>query len=151
MSQQKVDRYKKQKNDREKIQRREKWELRLEKLAIAVVCIAMVGWIGYSAYDLVTREDPNAEQEDGCDCPYRLSQQSFPDGYRIGRNLPGKSKPRCLCLHAASGLFDSCGIRQMDMRAWPLGSLPAGIKIRKRKGDSLYTVSLFFPQKQNYN
>ena len=63
MSQQKVDRYKKQKNDREKIQRREKWELRLEKLAIAVVCIAMVGWIGYSAYHLVTREDPNAEQE----------------------------------------------------------------------------------------
>ena len=63
MSQQKVDRYKKQKNDREKIQRREKWELRMEKLAIAVVCIAMVGWIGYSAYDLVTREDPNAEQE----------------------------------------------------------------------------------------
>ena len=45
MSQQKVDRYKKQKNNREKIQRREKWELRLEKLAIAVVCIAMVGWI----------------------------------------------------------------------------------------------------------
>ena len=33
MSQQKVDRYKKQKNNREKIQRREKWELRLEKLA----------------------------------------------------------------------------------------------------------------------
>ena len=63
MSQKKVDIYKKQKNDREKIQRREKWELRLEKLAIAVVCIAMVGWIGYSAYDLVTREDPNAEQE----------------------------------------------------------------------------------------
>ena len=63
MSQQKVDKYKKEKNDREKIQRREKWELRLEKLAIAVVCIAMVGWIGYSAYDLVTREDPNAEQE----------------------------------------------------------------------------------------
>ena len=63
MSQQKVDRYKKQKNNREKIQRREKWELRLEKLAIAVVCIAMVGWIGYSAYDLVTREDPDAEQE----------------------------------------------------------------------------------------
>ena len=63
MSQQKVDRYTKQKNNREKIQRREKWELRLEKLAIAVVCIAMVGWIGYSAYDLVTREDPDAEQE----------------------------------------------------------------------------------------
>lgn len=63
MSQQKVDRYKKQKNNREKIQRREKWELRLEKFAIAVVCIAAVGWIGYSAYDLATREDPNEEQE----------------------------------------------------------------------------------------
>ena len=63
MSQQKVDRYKKQKNNRDKIQRREKWELRLEKVAITVVCIAAVGWIGYSAYDLVTREDPDAEQE----------------------------------------------------------------------------------------
>ena len=28
-----------------------------------MICIAVVGWIGYSAYDLVTREDPNAEQE----------------------------------------------------------------------------------------
>lgn len=63
MSQQKVDRYKKQKNNREKIQRREKWELRLEKFIITVVCIAVVGWIGYSVYDLATREDPDAEQE----------------------------------------------------------------------------------------
>ena len=28
-----------------------------------MVCIVIVGWIGYSAYDLMTREDPDAEQE----------------------------------------------------------------------------------------
>ena len=73
-----------------------------------MVCIAMVGWIGYSAYDLVTREDPNAEQEvvttemDVTALTDYLSSLSQ-DGYRIGRNLPGKSKPRCL--HVASGFL----------------------------------------------
>ena len=63
MSQKKVDRYKKEKNNREKLQKREKRILNLEKVVVTVICIAVVGWIGYSAYDLVTREDPNAEQE----------------------------------------------------------------------------------------
>ena len=63
MSQKKVDRYKKEKNNREKLQKREKRSLNLEKVVVTVICIAVVGWIGYSAYDLVTREDPNAEQE----------------------------------------------------------------------------------------
>ena len=63
MSQMKVDRYKKEKNNREKLQKREKRILNLEKVVVTVICIAVVGWIGYSAYDLVTREDPNAEQE----------------------------------------------------------------------------------------
>ena len=63
MSQKKVDRYKKEKNNREKFQKREKRILNLEKVVVTVICIAVVGWIGYSAYDLVTREDPNAEQE----------------------------------------------------------------------------------------
>lgn len=63
MSQQKVDRYKKEKSKREKLQKREKRILLLEKLGVAAVCIVMAGWIGYSAYDLVTREDPDAEQE----------------------------------------------------------------------------------------
>ena len=65
MSQKKVDRYKKEKNNREKLQKREKRILNLEKVVVTVICIAVVGWIGYSAYDLVTREDPNAEQEVG--------------------------------------------------------------------------------------
>ena len=63
MSQKKVDRYKKEKNNREKLQKREKRILNLEKVVVTVICIAVVGWIGYSAYDLVTREDPNPEQE----------------------------------------------------------------------------------------
>ena len=63
MSQKKVDRYKKEKNNREKLQKRERRILNLEKVVVTVICIAVVGWIGYSAYDLVTREDPNAEQE----------------------------------------------------------------------------------------
>lgn len=63
MSQKKVDRYKKEKNNREKLQKREKRILNLEKVVVTVICIAVVGWVGYSAYDLVTREDPNAEQE----------------------------------------------------------------------------------------
>lgn len=63
MSQKKVDKYKKEKNNREKLQKRERRILNLEKVVVTLVCIAIVGWIGYSAYDLVTREDPDAEQE----------------------------------------------------------------------------------------
>ncbi len=63
MSQEKVDRYKKEKANRAKIQKKEKRVLFLEKFGIAAVCVVAVGWIGYSAYNLVTRPDPNKEQE----------------------------------------------------------------------------------------
>lgn len=63
MSQEKVDRYKKEKKNRAKLQKREKRALFLEKLAIGVVCLVAIGWIGYSAYGVVTREDPNEEKE----------------------------------------------------------------------------------------
>ena len=62
MSQEKVDKYKKEKANREKLQKREKRTLFLEKLAIGAVAIVMVGWIGYSAYGVLTREDPNEEK-----------------------------------------------------------------------------------------
>ena len=62
MSQEKVDKYKKEKANREKLQKREKRTLFLEKLAIGAVAIVMVGWIGYSAYGLLTREDPDEEK-----------------------------------------------------------------------------------------
>ncbi|HJD39243.1 MAG TPA: hypothetical protein H9913_04385 [Candidatus Blautia stercoripullorum] len=63
MSQKKVDKYKKEKNNREKLKKRERRILSLEKVVVTLVCIVIVGWIGYSAYDLMTREDPDAEQE----------------------------------------------------------------------------------------
>ena len=51
MSQEKVDKYKKEKANREKLQKREKRTL-----------FVMVGWIGYSAYGVLTREDPDEEK-----------------------------------------------------------------------------------------
>lgn len=54
MSQKKVDAYKEQKANRAKIMKKEKWILRLEKLAALVVCIAVVCWIGFSVYGKVT-------------------------------------------------------------------------------------------------
>lgn len=63
MSQEKVDKYKKEKANREKLQKREKRTLFLEKLAIGAVALVMVGWIGYSAYGVLTREDPDEEKE----------------------------------------------------------------------------------------
>lgn len=62
MSQEKVDKYKKEKANREKLQKTEKRTLFLEKLAIGAVAIVMVGWIGYSAYGVLTREDPDEEK-----------------------------------------------------------------------------------------
>lgn len=62
MSQEKVDKYKKEKANREKLQKREKRTLFLEKLAIGAVALVMVGWIGYSAYGVLTREDPDEEK-----------------------------------------------------------------------------------------
>lgn len=63
MSQEKVDRYKEEKTNRAKIQKKEKRILFLEKCAIAAVCVAAIGWIGYSAYNLITRPDPDKAQE----------------------------------------------------------------------------------------
>lgn len=62
MSQEKVDKYKKEKANREKLQKKEKRTLFLEKLAIGAVALVMVGWIGYSAYGVLTREDPDEEK-----------------------------------------------------------------------------------------
>lgn len=63
MSQEKVDRYKKEKANREKIQKQEKRTLFFEKLAIGAVGVAMIAWIGYSAYGVLTRPDPDEEQK----------------------------------------------------------------------------------------
>lgn len=51
MSQEKVDKYKKDKANRQKILKKEKMIHRLEVSAVALVCALALGWIGYSIYD----------------------------------------------------------------------------------------------------
>ena len=56
MSQKKVDAYKQQKANRQKIIKKEKRILMLEKLAALVICIAAVCWVGYSVYGKITAD-----------------------------------------------------------------------------------------------
>ena len=52
MSQEKVDRYKQEKASRKQIMRKQKAMGIVRKLILAVVAIALVGWLGYSAFDI---------------------------------------------------------------------------------------------------
>ena len=52
MSQEKVDRYKKEKANRKKIMRREKAMSVVRKLILTVAALALIGWLGYSAYGI---------------------------------------------------------------------------------------------------
>ena len=52
MSQEKVDRYKQEKANRKQIMRKQKAMGIVRKLILAVVAIAHVGWLGYSAFDI---------------------------------------------------------------------------------------------------
>ena len=52
MSQEKVDRYKQEKANRKQIMRKQKAMGIVRKLILAVVAIALVGWLGYSAFDI---------------------------------------------------------------------------------------------------
>ena len=63
MSQKKVDAYKAEKANRDKIMKKEKLILTLEKLAALVLCIVAVCWIGYSVYGKVTEGQENVTQE----------------------------------------------------------------------------------------
>lgn len=50
MSQEKVDRYKKEKANRRKTMKKEKIKKGILSVAGTVVCVVVVGWIGYSGY-----------------------------------------------------------------------------------------------------
>lgn len=52
MSQEKVDRYKKEKANRKKIMRKQRVMSIVRKSALALVAVALVAWLGYSAYDI---------------------------------------------------------------------------------------------------
>lgn len=57
MSQAKVDRYKEEKRNREKIIKKQKREWMLTKVGMSVVALVMVAWVGVSVYQNVTAPD----------------------------------------------------------------------------------------------
>ena len=61
MSQEKVDRYKKEKANRKKNMKKEKVQNFFRKIIICIAGIALVGGIGYSAYD--TYESSRGKEE----------------------------------------------------------------------------------------
>ncbi len=54
MSQEKVDRYKKEKANRKQIMRKQRIMNVVRKCVLTVAALALVGWLGYSAYDTYT-------------------------------------------------------------------------------------------------
>ena len=63
MSQKKVDNYRAGKLNRSKTARKEKLIDRLEILAWVVICVAMIGWIGYSAYAKIEQKQESVVLE----------------------------------------------------------------------------------------
>ena len=63
MSQEKVDRYKKEKANRKKILKREKAKAIAVRTAGTFVCVALIGWIGYSGYSLWESSRPAKSTE----------------------------------------------------------------------------------------
>ncbi len=59
MSQEKVDKYKKDKANRKKIMRKERAMSIVRKAILTLAALALVGWLGYSAYDIY---DSNQER-----------------------------------------------------------------------------------------
>ncbi len=62
MSQAKVDRYKEEKANRKKIMRKQKAKNAITAACGTIVCIAVVGWIGYSAYGYFRTQDEKGAQ-----------------------------------------------------------------------------------------
>ena len=58
MSQEKVNRYKEEKANRKKMLRRQKVMNTVRKTVVSVVCVAVLGWIGYSVYSTYTESQP---------------------------------------------------------------------------------------------
>lgn len=63
MSQQKVDQYKKEKANRKQIMKKQRIMGVARTCAVVVVALALVGWLGFSAYDsyMSDQERPTAE------------------------------------------------------------------------------------------
>lgn len=64
MSQEKVNRYKEEKANRKEIMAKEKRKKTMMKICAGVIALALVGWLGYSVYDMATRPDTSAVEID---------------------------------------------------------------------------------------
>ena len=58
MSQEKVDKYKQEKANRKQIMQKEKRLKVVRKCLYSVIGIALIGWLGYSAYDNYQANQP---------------------------------------------------------------------------------------------
>ncbi len=58
MSQEKVDRYKEEKANRKKNMQKAKYKSIAARICAVAVCIAIVGWGGYSIYDRYEKNQP---------------------------------------------------------------------------------------------
>lgn len=57
MSQEKVDAYKKEKKNRQKIMKKEKWVRRLEIFGTLAVLVVLIGWFSVAVYHNVTANE----------------------------------------------------------------------------------------------
>lgn len=58
MSQEKVDKYKKEKANRKKTMRKEKAMYYVRRCVVVVLAVALIGWIGYSAFNVYMSSRP---------------------------------------------------------------------------------------------
>ena len=58
MSQEKVDRYKKEKANRKKTMKKEKVMYFIRRCIVAVLAVVLIGWIGYSAFKVYETNRP---------------------------------------------------------------------------------------------
>ncbi|MDO4311452.1 MAG: hypothetical protein Q4C52_00020 [Eubacteriales bacterium] len=63
MSQAKVDRYKQEKANRRQNMRKEKMKQALRRVVVGVLGLALIGWLGYSAYNVYETNKPKQTAE----------------------------------------------------------------------------------------
>ena len=63
MSQEKVDKYKNEKANRKKNMKKDKAKQILRRCAVGVLGLALIGWLGYSAYSMYESNKPQETAE----------------------------------------------------------------------------------------
>jgi len=63
MSQEKVNKYKEDKANRKQIMQKEKRNRVISRVIGAAICIALIGWLGYSAVDSITTKAATSQTE----------------------------------------------------------------------------------------